>query len=800
MASIQEHIVEGLDKNASLVGNKFSKNNWNSIERKLSDFDLKIKDELCNLACSFFNIHNAEKAQENNIKAIGDDYLSIRQKLIEFNLISNVPIVQDKKVQNKKVIKKVDLIRQENTIRIILEDLKLFEQNFDYDDFRMPAALTSKLIEMRAIGFLQCAKFITINISKYTNNNIIKPKKISFIYSIIIAFIKFINSLNSAEFPSLGNASVNIKFSSHLLEDSKLVLERIKTLYNFDGMVAYNTSPQLLFFTDFDVAIPTKTFSPYPHQIEIITNLYNSLKTNSPLLITLRTMTGTGKTTTVVALAKLIELAKNIIPQHKNTILIFCCNLKSVMDQAAQWLFNATIPFAIGSIDSDKIVKIINNYNCKSDDKRVAIICNPEVCYDILINNTDNNYVLFLDEPTIGADVMSETAKMNVRVMSNLPKYTILSSATLPPNGYIWTHEISKYKYNNSNITDIYSNKIHIGCEIKTFNGELVVPHLNRTNKQDLINTIHNIKQLPFLGRAYTINIVKNMYTIMSKEKVKDLPNIPVMFKDINNLNTDTVRNLAMSMLELLANCDDETIKKVCHTKIEMNAIKLIEIEKKKDNEDSDIEWEEEISTIQDTTKVDMANLGTKSAHRYMRQNLIATTNPLDFVKNNFNNLLTDIKNDIISLKKLIIQHYQELNLWEKEFSKLQQREEAKLNRKETNRKDVGKLQRAKQVDELENAKPQLKFPYKYQINTQEHIKEYAKKTNIAIDKNAIRNSLNLDEVPYNELNVSDDLILLLLAGVGVYTGNLDSNYISTVMRLAEEGKLAYIVADSSIS
>jgi hypothetical protein len=274
------------------------------------------------------------------------------------------------------------------------------------------------------------------------------------------------------------------------------------------------------------------------------------------------------------------------------------------------------------------------------------------------------------------------------------------------------------------------------------------------------------------------------------------------MFKDINNLNTDTVRNLAMSMLELLTKCDDETIKKVCHTKIEINAIKLIEIEKKKDNEDSDFEWEEDVPspTIQDTIKVDMASLGTKSAHRYMRQNLIATTNPLDFVKNNFSNLLTDIKNDISSLKKLITQHYQELNLWEKEFSKLQQREEAKLNRKETNRKDVGKLQRAKQVDELENAKPQLKFPYKYQINTQEHIKEYAKKTNIAIDKNAIRNSLNLDEVPYNELNVSDDLILLLLAGVGVYTANLDSNYISTVMRLAEEGKLAYLVADSSIS
>ena len=63
---------------------------------------------------------------------------------------------------------------------------------------------------------------------------------------------------------------------------------------------------------------------------------------------------GTGKTTTVVALAKIIAQAKLVFPNHSNTILIFCCNLRSVMDQASQWLFNANIPFAIGSVETDK--------------------------------------------------------------------------------------------------------------------------------------------------------------------------------------------------------------------------------------------------------------------------------------------------------------------------------------------------------------------------------------------------------------------------------------------------------------
>ena len=119
MASIQENIIDGLDKNASLVGNKFSKNNWTSIERKLSDFDLKIKDELCHLACTYFNIYNTEKTQENIIKAIGDDYLTIRQDLIDLSLIKNIPSnhihnsddVKKSKQTKKSTVKKADLLK-----------------------------------------------------------------------------------------------------------------------------------------------------------------------------------------------------------------------------------------------------------------------------------------------------------------------------------------------------------------------------------------------------------------------------------------------------------------------------------------------------------------------------------------------------------------------------------------------------------------------------------------------------------------------------------------------------------------
>ena len=81
------------------------------------------------------------------------------------------------------------------------------------------------------------------------------------------------------------------------------------------------------------------------------------------------------------------------------------------------------------------------------------------------------------------------------------------------------------------NIIDIYSNKIHIGCEIKTFNGELVIPHLNRTNKQDLLNTIHNIKQL--------FNKHKNIWNEIS---FQDMLEMSPALSNINNKLTGEIR------------------------------------------------------------------------------------------------------------------------------------------------------------------------------------------------------------------------------------------------------------------
>ena len=788
--STDNDFASGLDKKAKEASVKFSSDDWKAAERKLGSFDLKVRDELCEMANNLFGINNSTKIDESLFKAMGDDFY----KLIRPTLVQQKFVHQDVEQQKKtkeKPMKTADKIRQENTIRMIETELTKIIKGFDMTDFRIPSGLCSKILEARAIGFMQTGLFLSQNKKTYLDsNNVIRRNKIRFVYSIVIAMEKFFNAVREMDGTSILNSSQRNTISQKLLLDYSTTLNEVKKLYNFDGMIAYNNAPELLFYTDYDSYIPSKGFKPYPHQTQITEGIKNAILKKTATVFSYKAMTGNGKTVSVVAIAKMIENLKNMYPAHASTELLFCCNLRSVKEQAAQWLFNSNIPFALGVIDGDRGLRIINNYNCKSDEKRVAIVCSPEACFEILREDICKQYVLFLDEPTIGADMKTSAAKMNVQLMSNLPAVTILSSATLPHEVYPWIKENHEIRYGSCDFVTIYSNKIHIGCEVKTFEGALVVPHLHSKNSEDLNLAIKRISEIPFLGRAYTINVVRNMYDLMKNESIQNIPDISEKFKQTENLNTDAVRELAMDLLKILSVQSEKIIQKVCSSTISSDTIKTIEKSStRSDEEDDEFEWEEEaIQHVSNT--VDFEKLGTSEAHKYMWQNLIATLNPVEFAYKKFKNLIDDVLKEIGSLRKLHQTLSQETAIWQKQVDRLDKQE------------FVNELERLKETDDMLSNKPQFKFPNKFQINTKEHIRTYAKKTNLAINKSSIRFEVNPSDIPIDSIAVQDELMILLLCGVGVYTPsyNLNPVYLATVLRLAEEGKLAYLISDASIS
>lgn len=804
--------ASGLEKNAKEAAVKFSGKDWTASERKLSPFDQTVKDALCKLADTLCGIDDLTKIDDSDMKTIGDEqYLKIRGELVSNKLVKETKKEQEQKNKIKdkaKHIKKADLIRQENTTRLIIDEFKKVTSGFSLTDFRIPSGINSKIIEFRAISFMQLGQFIIHNKKDYLNsNNDIIQKKIRFVYNIIISMEKFLKDVTGKDGVSIHDSSQRNNISEILLTDYSILLEEVKKLYNFDSMIAYNNAPELLFYTDYDSHIPSKGFKPYPHQLKITEGVKNAIINKNPTVFSYKAMTGNGKTVTVVALAQLIKNIKNMYTAHSSLQLLFCCNMRSVTEQAAQWLFNANIQFALGVIDGDRGLRVINNYNCKSDETCVAIVCSPEACYEILKNNIVNQYVLFIDEPTIGADLKTSAAKLNVSIMSILPYISILSSATLPHEVYPWIKENHEMRYGKSDFVTIYSNKIHIGCEMKTFEGDLVVPHLHSKNSDDLNRAIMRISEIAFLGRAYTINIVKNMYELMNNESISNLPDINKLFKETENLNTDNVRELAMSMLKLLSLQPNNIIQKVCSSEIS-SAIK-IQAQTKQTQQtqqiqqiqtecsDEEIEWEKEESEHVSTTVI-FEKLGTTEAHKFMRQNLIVTTNPLEFAYKNFSDLINDVKKDIISIEKLKEKHLQKKEKWEKEV----ERTEKEKTKKSDKDNKTTKLDRIKGADELLSSEPKIDFPQKFQINTVHHLKAYTKNSTIEINRNSIRAGIDHSLIPIDSIIVHDWMMILLFCGVGIYTPrfNLNKVYMEEVLRLAEKGELAYLISDSSIS
>jgi hypothetical protein len=107
--------------------------------------------------------------------------------------------------------------------------------------------------------------------------------------------------------------------------------------------------------------------------------------------------------------------------------------------------------------------------------------------------------------------------------------------------------------------------------------------------------------------------------------------------------------------------------------------------------------------------------------------------------------------------------------------------------------------------DEMRDSLPSLEFPVDLQINTFNHIRRLMGDATAASLNKGARVPLNLETLPFDKLNVSEDLILLLCAGIGVYINpnsksDLNPNYIKTVLDLAANGRLVYLIGDGSLA
>jgi hypothetical protein len=775
-----DKVTSALNKGASSTADKWTASQWDAAEKILNPFDARLKKIMISSVRSLFGVDDVLES-DNNYKVLGEQFYTLLcERITEEKIIK---IEQSKKVdKKKKVEKKADVIKRENSWKIVNTELdSLFTRFKTNDASNIPMACSSKYLEIRALGFLLCGKFLIINKKKFFG----KRSKLLFVNNIIVATQKFINASRGFEADSILDSTKKEKICDAFIDIVEKVLIELKTEYEYDGMNVCVDTPQLLIYTDYDSAIPKKTSSLYEHQTQMINEVYSAIKKDEALLISLRTMTGTGKTTSACGIAEVVNCVRKYT-SNKDLMFIFCCNLRQVMDQVAQLVFNSGIPFGIASIDPFVGLKEINNYNCKKDVDRVVTVCGPEACIELLKKYP--NAVLFLDEPTIGLDHKTDVAKYNVKLISEcLPKWTILSSATLPDQLPHWILESHEVKHGDTKFIDIYSNKIHIACEIKTLDGKLMLPHNGVSDASDLNKTIERIKANPFVGRTYTSNVGNALYNIISDANVDGISDIKAIFDNTDNLNADSLRRISMDMLSTVATKTNQIVHKVCSKVITPRNVDCIEEKPLDDNED--IVWEK-AEKFSIGHQINYDTMCTTSAHRYMRPTLIATINPIDFVHTHFINIIDDFTKEFGTVKQINDNFSQKLSVWEKQVNRSERAmDDSSIKSKE---------ERMRNEETLSINKPSLRMNG-FQINTIEHLKKYAKNTKNAIDKSSIRVDIDVTDIMTVPMDIPDTVRILLACGVGII-GKYSGRYTSIVHSLMDDGKLAYIVADSSIA
>ncbi len=851
---------ETQDKRDNALSTRLGRNEWLAAEQPLPPMEKKVVACLLNLGKGISTMSQLDM----EYVAMGDGlYIAFRKMLNTSTMLLVEPRKLDKDTKSGLAVGSKDQrkpkgpkkgrsggglsaaeIRINNgksrAEKMIMDTIASFSSH-QLDPF---AAFSNDIIEIRGIGLLYAAWFVLSHREKYAQNYEVT-------YGLIIAIERFIGVCDTLSCKSIMGGSDDVFVAKELLLDLAARSISLAAVYKYSGENVIHFAPTLLSGTDFDMAIPKTEIRPRQHQVD----LYNSVKKFhvKGFCLTYNPQIGSGKTTSIVALAGWVMDVRRRAG-FKNFQLLFVCNNLGVRDYASQLCYNAQIPFGIGSRHKDEtlgLFKVTQHNSCVKKDGTdcVVIIADPESAYEILMapdSMEENEKLLFLDEPTIGADTAdSASLRANIQLMMAQPKRTIYCSATFPSFDLMRPLlQYQRLKHDGIELGSVYSGEIYIGCTISTYEGELVIPYMGVKTQEQLKTVIQAVHDNPMLGRSYVTKVAHALWKAMTRCGIADVPNIDEYFLDFENLRTDKPRQIVVSMLTLLAAQTDDIIEIVCRSALTDELIKDVEPLAGAGtgpsatgvvDDELGIVWSS-VPDGEDTAAdhVMEQKLGTTQAYRFLGATLIATDDPVRFAREQFASLLTAIKTTPLPRKtnspdeaerlidtasKLILCYSNELDTYNKKAASIVRNVERGSGIPEKHaRPDVAcdrkmasklhKVSRDVQGDALLSAKlqehqataPVYHFPECCQINTPKHMQKYARSHIHKIVPSFMRKPIPLHTINFKEFTVHDDLILLLMAGVGIFSVALDdASYRGTVLSLASTGKLAYLIADESI-
>lgn len=758
--------------NLHITNKKLSCEEWDEIESKISfqhkEFIIAMGLIATNLLKNDGIIKN-EKIKSNNFKM--NHLFSIYYKLFiekfskyipnDFRFEETIKVEKEKKNTSSKKgaggKNKIEQIRNKTFLKRIDDDLKLLSRT------------TSD-------------ELVLSNFNIYESS----------IFNYILWFFKIIKKKDTNQklifdaLLSISRISDYFKENYDDIDEDLYVLCNIiieygsKLISIFDMQIKY---PELITQSTFDTFTHAKSIKLYKCQEQVLMNIYNSLKNDSPLFMNYQTPPGAGKTSLVISISKIAE--------HYEKQVVYICYNDIVRNEVSKMAFHSGATFAIISEckirphnscwtkkrkkemrlgdHEDYEMRLnyeLNRIQKECDKQPTILVCDLLSSYYLCkVSNFADKYIAYVDEPTAGSEYKDNIlCQKYVEIILNCPKRCICLSATMPKieeTPLIYKHFQERFETNSESILCISSSIIPINCMILNNKGELVAPHNIANSLSELQEVIEFMEEKPFLLKFYTSHSLYNIYNVFKQNNIK-IEEEELKIKDVNH---QMIRLSCLKLLKMLLSLKDESLL------ISLNHSKT-KISKEGFN---------------------MSSCCSDTSHEHLGQTLIICKNDEchDLVTRHIPKLLEDNKSP--KLGKQIIQYEKEILDYTKKCNDIE--------------KNMNAEDKTYELSEL--ITPLFKWDSSMTINSKEHIYKFSNLNEEEIKSfvkffklSPIQNGLSFDVL--KELPTLYDQSLLM--GVGVIDPSsdlLNSNgniYPKEILKLASTQVLSYISSNSSIS
>lgn len=691
---------------------------------------------------------------------LGDElYQRIRPLLVERKFFQKKEENEKKDEKEKKEApkKKADKIRIDST-KVRIENLvKGMLIAFNLIVPTVGEGFRSNYMELIGVTFMHLAIFYQQNMTKDEKT----------VYGLMISMQKFRTIAahyigNDPVFPGM-----EMKISSMFLDDFNEIYDALDKKHPFDPQKISQLYPELLNYSPFDEFVPGSGIQLYEYQKRMFEMLRRSLKTPHGFFAVCSTASGAGKTSTVAGMGLLMK---------DPYVLLYVCSYRHVRIQVCTDLCAIGVSFAFANFHDDGKVKMTQPWITAEQPIRV-IVSSPEVAYQILTESPDrDSFVLVVDETTTGADRgdSKELAEV-VKLSSVAPIRTFMFSATSP--------KVDEFRLiinemgNRATIQEecISSQTVLVSQRVQTLTGIQIEPYSNCKDSDDIRRVIAACSNVPSLARMITAAGAVRLMEMIRQMRVVGVPDYQSLFKDVANLSPSKIKTLVVDvLLPLVATLSPAQIEAICKIPKRNTTSNLLTFKF------------DEISTTAP----------------WSGPTLILDPNPHDFATVNAKKLLVCLQEATVPSLHDIVQQYDKGVVNVKNEKKVM--EKKMLSKKKKN--DDGDV---KDVTRTDDIAPSVLLPDWVQVATSSHQQKFRGQVQ------QVRDSIDPEEIITHSVErgkntvrfidvtvVHDDLIILLMCGIGVYDPNdsrLDADYNALVVSLSSQGRLAYVISNVSM-